>query len=70
MFKIAYSNFSEYLKNYILPVLQTRILVTHALTHLPKADLIVCIKDGQISEMGAYNDLLSHNGAFAELIQV
>jgi energy-coupling factor transporter ATP-binding protein EcfA2 len=49
---------------------QTRVLVTHSLTHLPEVDYIICIKDGQISEMGSYSDLINHNGAFAELIKV
>ena len=26
------------------------------------------LKDGEISEMGSYKDLLSHNGALAEFI--
>ena len=49
--------------------LQTRILVTHSLTFLPEADLIVVMKDGRMSEMGKYEDLLQNNRAFAELIR-
>ncbi len=52
-----------------LDVSQTRILVTHGLTYLPKADQIICLKDGRVTEIGTYSELLSHNGAFAELIK-
>ena len=48
---------------------QTRILVTHGLTYLPKADQIICLKDGRVTETGTYSELISHNGAFAELIR-
>ena len=51
-----------------LHALQTRILVTHGIGFLSKMDKIVVIKDGVISEMGTFEDLLSHNGAFAEFI--
>ena len=44
------------------------MLVTHGVTHLPKADQIIVIKDGRISEIGTYSDLLNHQGAFAELM--
>ena len=50
-------------------VLQTRILVTHGITYLPKMDKIVVIKDGEISESGSYKDLIEQNGAFAEFIR-
>ncbi len=44
-------------------------MVTHSLTYLSKADQIICMKDGKVSEVGTYSELLSHNGAFAELIK-
>lgn len=31
-------------------------------------DLIIVLRNGEISEMGPYNDLLGHKGAFAEFI--
>ena len=49
--------------------LQTRILVTHGISFLPKADMIITLVDGKISEMGSYNDLISHAGAFAEFLK-
>ncbi len=42
--------------------------MTHGLTHLSKADQIICMKNGRVTEIGTYSQLLSHNGAFAELI--
>ncbi|XP_025097264.1 multidrug resistance-associated protein 1-like [Pomacea canaliculata] len=47
---------------------KTRILVTHGLQWLPKVDSILVMTDGRISEMGTYNELLSHNGAFAQFL--
>ena len=43
-------------------------MVTNSLTFLSKVDKIVVLKDGTISEMGSYKELLSTNGAFSELI--
>ena len=47
---------------------QTRVLVTNAVTYLPKMDLIVVLKDGEISETGTFEQLLSNNGAFSEFL--
>lgn len=50
-------------------VLQTRILVTHGLTYLPRCDRVVVMSDGCVSEVGTYNELLDRNGAFAEFVR-
>ena len=42
--------------------------MTNSLWVLPYVDEIIVLKHGQISEMGTYHELLSHNGAFAEFI--
>ena len=42
--------------------------VTHSITYLPKVDNIVVIKDGRISEIGTYKELLAQKGAFAEVL--
>ncbi|XP_066475389.1 multidrug resistance-associated protein 1-like [Tiliqua scincoides] len=47
---------------------KTRILVTHNLTLLPQADIVVVMEDGRIAEMGSYKELLSKSTNFAELI--
>ena len=48
---------------------QTRILVTHGITYLPKVDKIIVLDKGTISEVGTYNELISFDGAFAEFIR-
>ncbi|KAM4699578.1 multidrug resistance-associated protein 1-like [Discoglossus pictus] len=48
---------------------KTRILVTHSLTVLPQADLIVLMEDGRISEIGTYQQLISKRQTFADMIQ-
>ncbi|KAJ8344973.1 hypothetical protein SKAU_G00291660 [Synaphobranchus kaupii] len=48
---------------------KTRILVTHGLSYLPQADLILVMVDGEITEMGSYPELLGRLGGFAELIR-
>ncbi len=48
---------------------QTRVLVTHGVQWLPKVDRIVVIDQGQISEIGSYDELLSHNGPFAQFLK-
>lgn len=51
-------------------VFQTRVLVTHNLTLLPHADLIIVMEEGKISEMGSYQQLISKRAKFVELIEV
>lgn len=42
--------------------------MTHALTYLPQTDNIFVLKDGEISESGDYQELLSKQGSFAEFL--
>ncbi|XP_040515028.1 multidrug resistance-associated protein 1 isoform X2 [Gallus gallus] len=49
---------------------KTRVLVTHNLTLLPHADLIILMEEGKISEMGSYQELISKRAKFVELIQI
>uniref|UniRef100_A0A1I7UPW2 ABC-type glutathione-S-conjugate transporter n=1 Tax=Caenorhabditis tropicalis TaxID=1561998 RepID=A0A1I7UPW2_9PELO len=48
---------------------KTRILITHGLTYLKNCDKVVVLKDGTISEMGTYQQLINNNGAFAEFLE-
>lgn len=48
---------------------QTRLLVTHGVGFLPYVDTIVVLVDGQISEIGSYQQLLDHDGAFAQFLK-
>lgn len=48
---------------------QTRLLVTHGLSYLSQADLILVMSEGEIIEMGSYQELMDKEGAFAELLQ-
>ena len=49
--------------------LKTRILSTHSLQILDQVDTIVVLKNGTISEIGNYDELLSRNGSFAEYLR-
>ena len=42
--------------------------MTNAVTYLPCADQILVLKDGVISEIGTYKELLEKEGAFADFI--
>ncbi|XP_067674526.1 multidrug resistance-associated protein 1-like [Haliotis asinina] len=48
---------------------KTRVLVTHGVHWLPMTDMIVVLVDGEITEMGTYDELLSHDGAFAQFLK-
>uniref|UniRef100_A0A8U7PAI6 Multidrug resistance-associated protein 1 n=1 Tax=Corvus moneduloides TaxID=1196302 RepID=A0A8U7PAI6_CORMO len=48
---------------------KTRVLVTHAVNYLPQMDTILVMTDGEISEMGSYQELLQQDGAFAEFLR-
>ncbi|XP_076093492.1 ATP-binding cassette sub-family C member 3-like isoform X1 [Mytilus galloprovincialis] len=49
---------------------KTRILVTHGVHWLPKVDEIIVMDNGRISERGTFQQLLQHNGPFAQFLQV
>ena len=44
---------------------KTRILVTHGVSFLPNVDKIVVMKDGTISEVGTYRELLNNGAEFS-----
>nr|CAD7452937.1 unnamed protein product [Timema tahoe] len=48
--------------------LQTRVLVTHSITYLPKVDMILVLKDGKVLERGTYKELVQSRGAFADFL--
>ena len=45
------------------------MLVTHAIHWLPSVDSVVVMSNGRISEIGSYEDLLSHDKAFAQFLK-
>ncbi|XP_021950748.1 multidrug resistance-associated protein 1 [Folsomia candida] len=47
---------------------KTRVLVTHGVSFLPQVDNIVVMKDGRISEVGTFKELLKQKGSFAEFL--
>jgi ABC-type multidrug transport system fused ATPase/permease subunit len=47
---------------------KTRVLVTNSLFVLPNVDLIVVLKDGKVSDIGTYDNLMAQKGEFADLI--
>lgn len=47
---------------------KTRIFVTHGITYLPEVDNIIVLKDGEITEIGNYKQLLEKRGAFSEFL--
>nr|QCO93576.1 ATP-binding cassette subfamily C member 5 [Chilo suppressalis] len=47
---------------------KTRIWVTHSVSYLAQTDLVVVLRDGEISEAGTYQQLLEKKGAFAEFL--
>ncbi|KAL0992606.1 hypothetical protein UPYG_G00095640 [Umbra pygmaea] len=48
---------------------RTRVLVTHGLSYLPQADLILVMVEGEITEMGSYQELMERDRAFAEFLR-
>ena len=41
----------------------------HGIGFLPQCDVIVVMADGQITEVGSYNELIENDGAFAQFLQ-
>ncbi|XP_067333226.1 multidrug resistance-associated protein 1 isoform X2 [Channa argus] len=48
---------------------KTRVLVTHGLSYLPQTDLILVMADGEITEMGSYQQLMATEGAFSDFLR-
>ncbi|XP_070201507.1 multidrug resistance-associated protein 1-like isoform X2 [Littorina saxatilis] len=48
---------------------KTRVLVTHGVHWLPMVDTIVVMADGRITEVGSYDELLEHDGDFAQFLK-
>jgi ATP-binding cassette subfamily B protein len=46
---------------------RTSFVIAHRLSTIKNADLILVLKDGDISESGTHEDLLEKNGFYAEL---
>ena len=42
--------------------------MTHGITYLPQVDQIIVLKDGEISEIGSYKELLTRKGTFSEFL--
>ncbi|CAK1540433.1 unnamed protein product [Leptosia nina] len=47
---------------------KTRVWVTHQMSYLAQTDLVVVLRDGEVSEAGTYQQLLEKKGAFAEFL--
>ena len=45
------------------------MLVTNSLTYVDKADIIVMLDNGRISEYGTFQELMANDGVFASLIR-
>lgn len=50
-------------------LLQTRILVTHGIHWLPRVDNIAVLINGDITETGSYDELLSQDQSFAQFLK-
>uniref|UniRef100_A0A8D3D6T5 Multidrug resistance-associated protein 1 n=1 Tax=Scophthalmus maximus TaxID=52904 RepID=A0A8D3D6T5_SCOMX len=48
---------------------KTRVLVTHGLSYLPQVDLILVMVEGEVTEMGSYQQLMATEGAFSEFVR-
>ena len=61
------NEFSFQATSHICHKLQTRILVTHGLTHLPDCDRVIVMHEGQIIESGTYDELMVKDGKLKEM---
>lgn len=61
---------SHLFKECLLGILasKTVLYVTHQVEFLPSSDLILVMRDGKISQMGKYNDIITSGSDFMELV--
>ena len=50
-------------------IFQTRVLITHGIHWLPMVDNIIVMVNGRITEMGSYENLINHDGPFAQYLK-
>ncbi len=48
---------------------RTTILISHRVSTVKNADMIIVLRDGYILERGTHDELLAHNGYYADLYQ-
>lgn len=48
---------------------KTRVLVTHGVHWLPMVDVVVVMVNGKITETGSYDQLITHDGPFAQFLR-
>jgi ABC-type multidrug transport system fused ATPase/permease subunit len=50
---------------------KTMVFITHRFGHLTRhADLVLCMKDGQLEEQGTHAELIARQGEYHKLYQV
>jgi ABC-type multidrug transport system fused ATPase/permease subunit len=47
----------------------TVVMIAHRLSTVKEADFIIVMKDGKIQETGSFNELISRNGYFTEMVE-
>ena len=47
---------------------KARLFVTHRIQYLPKVDQIIVLKNGRITEIGTYNELINNGKEFSQLM--
>lgn len=52
-----------------IELFQTRVLVTHGVHWLPRVDQIIVMKNGEISEVGTYDELLQNDKEFSQFLK-
>ena len=48
--------------------LRTTIIVAHRLTTVQNADIILCIEEGKVVEVGSHSELMKKGGLYSELV--
>ena len=47
---------------------RTTLLIAHRLSTIMNADVIFCLKDGVVAEVGTHQSLMDRNGVYAALV--
>lgn len=65
---IIYNKFKFNMCFILVFIFKTRVFATNSLNFLPECDRVIMLNDGNIQEIGKYEQLINSNGGFSDFV--